>query len=110
MDTWINIGLFLTYILFTVAFVALIGFPLRYTIQNFNNAKKGLLAMLAIVVILFLIYIVSPADQGVFYENAKIGPSESKMIGAGLITTYALGAGAIPYLFYAEVKKWFEKS
>jgi len=108
MDTWINIGLFLTYILFTVAFVALIGFPLRYTIQNFNNAKKGLLAMLGVVVILFLLYIVSPADQGVFYENMGITPTQSKMIGAGLITTYALGAGAVIYLVFVEVKKWFE--
>ena len=108
MDTWINIGLFLTYILFTVAFIALIGFPIRYTIQNFNNAKKGLLSMLGIVVVLFLIYIVSPADQGVFYENMGITPSQSKMIGAGLITTYALGAGAVIYLAFAEIKKWFE--
>jgi steroid 5-alpha reductase family enzyme len=107
MDTWINIGLFVTYILLTVAFVSLIGFPVLYTIQNFQNAKKGLLAILGICVILFLIYIVSPADQGVFYENAKVGAKESKMIGAGLITTYLLGAGAIIYLLYIEVRNWF---
>ncbi len=108
MDTWINIGLFITYILFTVACVALIGFPLRYTVQNFKNAKKGIMFSIGAVVVLFLIYLVSPADQGVFYENMGVTPSQSKMIGAGLIVSYALMAGAVFYLFYAEVKKWFE--
>ncbi len=110
MDTWINIGLFLTYILLAIAFLSLIGFPLLYTLQNFKNAKKGLIGALVAVVLLFIIYAISPADQSVFYENAGISPSQSKMIGAGLLTTYMLFAGAIVYLVFAEVKKWFEKS
>jgi hypothetical protein len=108
MDTWINIGLFLTYILLAIAFLSLIGFPLLYTFQNFKNAKKGLIGALVVFVLIFLIYIISPADQGVFYENAKIGPSQSKMIGTGLLTTYLLFAGAVIYLAFAEIKKWFE--
>jgi hypothetical protein len=108
METWINIGLFITYILFAVACAALIGFPLLYTIQNFKNAKKGILFSLGAVVVLFLIYLVSPADQGVFYENMGVSATQSKMIGAGLIISYALMASAVLYLFYAEVKKWFE--
>lgn len=107
MDTWINIGLFLTYILFAIAFISFIGFPLLYTIQNFKNAKKGLLGIVAVVVLLYLVYLISPADQGVFYENFKIGPVQSKMIGGGIILTYALGAGALVYLVFIEVKKWF---
>jgi len=108
MDTWINIGLFITYILLAVAILSLVGFPVLYTIQNFKNAKKGLLVILGIFVILFLVYVVSPADQGVFYENAKVGPKESKMIGAGLITTYLLMAISVLYLIFIEIKKWFD--
>ena len=108
MDTWINIGLIVTYILLAVAFISLIGFPVLYTIKNFGNAKKGLLSILGVLVGLFLIYIISPADQGVFYENFGISPLQSKMIGAGIITTYILMAGALVYLVFVEVKKWFD--
>jgi len=107
MDTWINIGLFLTYILFAVAFLSFIGFPLLYTLQNFQNAKKGLMVFFAAIVLMFLVYLISPADQGVLYENFGIGKAQSKMIGAGIILTYALGAGAMVYLVFIEIKKWF---
>ena len=107
MDTWINIGLFLTYILLAIVFFSLLGFPLIYTVQNLKNAKKGLIGVVVVFVLLFIIYAISPADQGVFYENAKIGPTQSKMIGAGLLTTYLLFAGAVIYLVFVEVRKWF---
>lgn len=107
MDTWINIGLFLTYLLLAVAFLSFIGFPLIYTIQNFKNAKKGLLGFLIGVLFVFIVYLIAPADQGVFYENFKISPVQSKMIGAGIILTYLLMAGALVYLIFVEIKKWF---
>lgn len=107
MDTWINIGLYLTYLLFAVAFLSFIGFPVLYTIQNFKNAKKGIIGFVIVMVLVYLVYLISPADQGVFYENFKIGPVQSKMIGGGLILSYALGAGAMIYLVFIEVKKWF---
>ncbi len=106
-NTWINIGLFLTYILLAIAFLSFIGFPLIYTIRNFKNAKKGLFGFLIAIVLVFVVYLVSPADQGVLYENFGISPTQSKMIGAGLILTYVLMAGALVYLVFVEIKKWF---
>lgn len=107
METWINLGLIVTYVLFAIAVISFIGFPLLYTLRNFQNAKKGLLGILAIAVILFFAYIISPADQGVFYENFHISAGQSKLIGGGLIATYLLMIILIVYLVYSEVIKWF---
>lgn len=108
MDSLINIGIYITYILFAIAILALIVFPFYFMFTNFKKAKGGLLSILGLVVIFVLSYLVAPADQGVFYENFGIGPGASKLIGGGLILTYLIFFGVIITAFYNEIAKWFK--
>ena len=108
MDSLIDIGIYITYILFAIAIIALIFFPLYFMITNFKKAKSGLLGILGLAVIFVISYLVAPADQGVFYENFGIGPGMSKLIGGGLIITYIMFVCVIIASFYNEIAKWFK--
>jgi hypothetical protein len=107
-DILINIGIVVTYILIGIAIVLLVVFPLYYLVTNFNKAKGGLIGVAGIAVMFLLAYLVSPADQGAFYEKFQIGPSGSKMIGAGLLGVYICFGGILVSLLYFEAAKWFK--
>lgn len=104
----INIGLYLTYILFAVAAITAIVFPLLQTFSDFKKAKGGLIGFGILVVVLLFAYLVSPAETGLFYEKHNISPATSKLIGGGLVATYIVFAGVVISILYAEVAKWFK--
>ncbi|MDD3742152.1 MAG: hypothetical protein PHX54_00845 [Lentimicrobiaceae bacterium] len=104
----INIGLYLTYILFIIAAITAIVFPLIQTFSNFKKAKSGLIGFGILVVVLLFSYMVSPAETGLFYEKHNISPNASKIIGGGLVATYIVFAGVVISIVYAEVAKWFK--
>jgi NADH:ubiquinone oxidoreductase subunit 6 (subunit J) len=108
MNSLIEIGLYIAYILLAFAIVSIIVIPIYYTIVNFKNAKQGLIGVGVLAAVLLIAYLVSPADQGLFYETAKIGPSGSKVIGGGLFATYFVMFGVIGVILYAEIGKLFK--
>lgn len=105
MNTFINIGLYVAYILLFITIASVIIIPLYFTIVNFKKAKQGLIGIAILAVVIIVAYMVSPADQGLFYETNKIGPSASKIIGGGLFTTYFAFIAIIIAILYAEVGK-----
>jgi hypothetical protein len=107
-DILINIGIVLTYVLIGIAIVALVVFPVYFVVTNFSKAKGGLLAVAGLIALFFLAYLVSPADQGAFYDKFAIGPATSKMIGAGLLYVYVCFAGILVSVLYFEAAKWFK--
>lgn len=108
MNSFIEIGLYLTYILLAFTIVAIIVIPVYFTIINFRRAKQGLIGFAVLIVAVLIAYLVSPADQGMFYEKHEIGPSFSKIIGGGLLTTYFAFIAIVLVVVYAEVSKWFK--
>jgi len=105
MNNLINIGLYLSYILLAITILSIIIIPVYFTIINFRKAKQGLVGFGVLVIIMILAYLVSPADQGLFYSTHEIGPSTSKIIGGGLFTTYFAFIAIILVVVYAEVGK-----
>lgn len=105
MNSFIEIGLYLAYILLAFAVISIILIPLYYTIVNFKKAKQGLIGVGVLAAVLIIAYLISPADQGLFYETMKIGPSGSKIIGGGLFATYFVMLGIIVAILYAEIGK-----
>lgn len=105
MNSFIEIGLYVAYILlfFTIASVILI--PLYFTVVNFKKAKQGLIGVGILAAVLLFAYLISPAEQGLFYETNNIGPSGSKTIGGGLFATYFVMVGIIVAILYAEIGK-----
>ncbi len=108
MDMFINIGMILTYVLLFVAVLALVVFPIFQMVTNFAKAKNGLIALALLLGVFFLAFLISPADQGPIYEKFEIGPTTSKLIGAGLVTTYLILASIFIAAIYNEVAKWFK--
>jgi hypothetical protein len=106
---FIDIGLFIAYLAFFIAIASLIMFPILSLVKgNIKNAKASLIGVAVLVVIVLIAYVVSPADQGQFYTKMNTGPGQSKLIGAGLITTYIVGVGLVVITFYSVVIKWFK--
>lgn len=105
MNNLIDIGLYVSYVLLFVTLLGVIIFPLIHTVSNFKKAKAGLLGFVILVLLMFLAYSISPADQGLFYSNFNIGPKMSKLIGGGLFATYFVFVAAIVSILYAEAVK-----
>jgi hypothetical protein len=105
MNNLINIGLYLSYILLAITILSIIVIPVYFTIINFRKAKQGLVGFGVLVIIIILAYLVSPADQGLFYDTHKIGTSVSKIIGGGLFTTYFAFIAIVIVVIYSEVGK-----
>ena len=108
MNNLIDIGLYVSYLLLFVTLLGVIVFPLMHTFSDFKKAKSGLIGFAGLVLILFIAYAVSPADQGLFYSNFNIGPKMSKFIGGGLFATYFIFLGVIISILYAEVSKFIK--
>lgn len=109
MDSLINIGLYIAYFALFIAIAALIFFPIATLVKgNFKNAKGTLGGIAVLAVVIIIAYIVSPADQGLFYTKMGISAGTSKLIGAGLVTTYIIFAGFILITLYTLVIKWFK--
>jgi NADH:ubiquinone oxidoreductase subunit 6 (subunit J) len=105
MNSLINIGLYISYVLLVITLISIIIIPIYFTIINFRKAKQGLIGVGVLAAILLIAYIISPAEQGLFYETMKIGPTGSKIIGGGLFATYIIIFGIIAAILYAEIGK-----
>jgi Na+(H+)/acetate symporter ActP len=108
MNNLIEIGLYLAYILLAFAFLSIIILSMYFTIVNFKKAKQGLIGIALLAVIFVVAYLISPADQGLLYDTMKIGPKASKLIGAGLFTTYFGFIAIIVVVLVAELSKLFK--
>ncbi|MBK7215426.1 MAG: hypothetical protein IPH88_19535 [Bacteroidales bacterium] len=106
---FIDIGLYVAYLAFFIAIAALLLFPILSLVKgNIKNAKASLVGVAGLAVILLISYLVSPADQGQFYTKMNTGPGQSKLIGAGLVSTYIIFAGLVVITLYTVVVKWFK--
>jgi hypothetical protein len=109
MDSLITIGLYLAYFALFIAIAALLVFPVITMVKgNIKNAKGTLIGIAALAFVIILAYIISPADQGLFYTKMNVSAGASKLIGTGLITTYIILAGLVLITVYTSVVKWFK--
>jgi hypothetical protein len=105
MNSFIEIGLYISYILLFFTISSVIIIPLYFTIVNFKKAKQGLVGVGILAAVLLFAYLISPTEQGLFYETNSIGPQGSKIIGGGLFATYFVMLGVIVAILYAEIGK-----
>lgn len=108
MDSLINIGLYIAYAALILAGVSLIVFPvITMARSSFSKVKGSLIGVAGLVILFVLAYIVSPAHQGEFYTKMNISANMSKLIGAGLLTSYIIMLILIVIVVYTSVLKWF---
>lgn len=104
----ISEGLLLTwcYVLFGIAAIAAIVFPLINMVQNPKGAKNALIGVVALVVVFALGYAMASGEESFTIDGVLLADSAtSKLSEAGLIAFYIMGAAAIAAVVYAEVSK-----
>ncbi|CAI8357498.1 MAG: Uncharacterised protein [Cryomorphaceae bacterium] len=109
MESLINIGIILTYLMVGSAAIAAIGFGIKQMMQKTNNAKKTLYTIGGLLVIILISYLTASDEVLGSYEKYEITASTAKQVGMGLTTFYILAIGAIGAVLYAELSKAFTK-
>jgi uncharacterized membrane protein YwzB len=109
MESLVNIGIIISYVMVAFAALASIGFGIKKMIKNTNNAKKTMFTLLGLVIAFVLAYLVASDEVLKSYEKYETTTAASKRVGMGLITFYLLLIGAIGAVFYAELSKVFSK-
>ena len=108
----IDIGLFLTYILVVGGVGIALYFAIKFGVSNPNKSKKSMMGVGILVTILIISFILAsdkPLDFHGFEalsEKLNLTPGIIKRSGAGLITFYIFGVGAIVAAIYYEVSKF----
>lgn len=108
MDTAINIGFVILYILLIAAVVGAVVFPVLQMAGNLKAAKGTIFSVIGLLALFFIAYAISPAETGAFYQKMNISPNLSKAIGGGLIATYIIFAGVIISIAFAQIKNWLK--
>ena len=108
MDSLINIGLNLTYLMIAFAALVAVGFGIKNMIENTENAKKTLYAAGGLIVIVIIAFAIADKNSE-WMPKDEITASTAKQVGAGLITFYFLIFGAIAAILYVELSKVFSK-
>jgi hypothetical protein len=109
MESLINIGIILTYLMVALAALTAIGFGVKKMMQKTNNAKKTLYSIGGLLVIILISYLMSSDEVLGSYEKYEITAATAKRVGMGLTTFYFLAIGAIGAVFYAELSKVLSK-
>ena len=109
MESLINIGIILTYLMVGFAALTAIGFGIKKMMANTENAKKTLYTIIGLVVVLLFSYLIASNEVLGSFEKYEITASTSKKVGMGLIAFYFLIFGAIGAVLYAELSKRLSK-
>ena len=93
------------YILGIIAAIAAIGFPIINMISNPASAKKTLLPLLAIGVVVLIAYVLASDEvlDILGYQGTDNVPGRLKFSGMMIITTYFLAGLAVVSILYSEI-------
>ena len=99
-----------TYILFGIALVVTVAFPLIFLFTNLQSAKRLGIVIVIAAVLIFISY--QLADDTVLnliqYTGPDNVPGTLKIAGTGLIFTYILGITAIVSILYSSIANLFK--
>ncbi|MBK6640880.1 MAG: hypothetical protein KBH11_08020 [Bacteroidia bacterium] len=105
----IDVGLWISYILFVGAVAGMAVYSLINMLRDTKNAKGTLIGVGVLVGLFLLTFLLSSNELLPKYVDLGISPTQSKMIGAGLLLAYIIGFGTIAIAVYSEVRKIFMK-
>jgi len=109
MESLINIGIILTYIMVGVGTLIAIGFGIKKMLSNTENTKKTLYTIAGLIAIFLFSYLMASEEVLKSFEKYEISSATSKQVGMGLISFYILMFGAIAAVLYAEISKVISK-
>ncbi len=106
----VNIFIIWSYILFGIAAVSAIAFPLISLILNPKKAVRSLISVGVIGVLALISYLIASDSIPHFLGAQKfdISATTSRLVGTGLWAMYILGIIAVFSILYTEVSKIFK--
>jgi len=114
MNSWLNTNLVWTYILLIFSVVILVGFAIYQMATNFEAAKKGLMSMAFMGIVLLVAYMLAsdamPTFLGAqkFIDDGTVTPKVMKWVDTGLIGTYIVLGISVASIIYAAVSRLFK--
>ena len=109
MNSLINIGIILTYVMVILGAAVALYFGIMKLIQNGENAKKTIYTILGLLVICIISYVIASDEVLSSFEKYDITSGDSKQVGMGLYVFYLLAFGGIASIIFAEFSKAFKK-
>ena len=100
-----NYGIVLTYILFAVATLTALVFPIMHMISHPKKAKEVGMGVAALLVVYIIATLIASDEVTEHFAKFNVTTTESKQVGTGLIVFYILAAGALLSAVYTEVSK-----
>lgn len=92
----INPSFIMIYVMFAIAMVAVVLFILVNIISNFKTSYVGLLAFVALLLIMVIAYLCAQPDiNNLTFAKLSISPTEGRFIEACCYIVYILGGAAI---------------
>jgi len=98
-------GLYLAYVIFFIALIAVIILPLFKSLQSPKDLIRSGAGLLGLVVIFLIAYSVSGDEVSLSAASLGITPAKSKLIGAGLITLYTISLVAVAGLIFSSINR-----
>ncbi|TVQ78586.1 MAG: hypothetical protein EA358_04890 [Flavobacteriales bacterium] len=106
MEKFGNFGIILTYIMIGISVAIIVGFALIKVVTDFQKSKNSIIGLVIMLVIFLIAYATSSGADYVNYKaDMGITESTSRMVGAGLVTFFIIGAAAVIAIIYAELSK-----
>jgi NADH:ubiquinone oxidoreductase subunit 6 (subunit J) len=100
---WIDIALYISYILIFICAIAAIVLPLIQSAGDPKALLKSGVGVLAIVVVFGIAYMLSGNEVTEQYRQFGVLEGGSKVIGGGIITVYLLFFIALAAIVYTEI-------
>ena len=109
MESLINIGIILTYLMIGIGALITIGFGIKKMISNTENTKKTIYTIGSLGAVILFSYLMASDEVLKSYEKYEVTSTTARRVGIGLITFYVLAIGAIGMVIYSELSKVFSK-
>lgn len=111
MDTWINLGLYVTYVLIGICVLGILIFSIARIISHPGAAKAALIGIVGLIVLFGLSYALSNGDDvHTIFSKLDVSEETSRLVGTGLLTFYLLMGVAILSIIYVEITRLFKKN
>ena len=101
----IDIGIYVTYVLFFVALISAIVLPLINAIKNPAGLLKSLFGVGGLVVLFLVSYGLSGDEVSAKAASFGLDSGDSKLIGAGLILFYIVFVLSAVGVVFSEINK-----
>jgi len=103
---FIDISIYITYLLLAVAAIAAIVFPIIFMAQNLKKAKNTFMGI-GVILLLFAISLIFSTNES--YEKYAVDASLSLQVGAALILLYFMLVLSFALAIISEVSQIFKK-